>query len=473
MGGWAFGIRRFVRLQFSLATLFVLMTASAVGTWYWYQLPYRVERAIASPGGFCLAGMSDAQIAALSALPPKFREVRYMRRLPDGQAMAHGPYRLYDLAGNLLRRGNYREGKAHGTFVSYSPAGRKSVEDTFAGGSRSGPHKEWYANGQLELYEEYLNDALHGVKRVWYRHGTLAREEHYRQGKADGAFGCWDGQGGSWVSGAFKDGVADGEWIWLPKGGIVASIHGSWSAGRAHGTWQWKKANGSAYLAAEFRQGRALRMEPNILSPRVLEQLVAESVSEPVTFAEDFTAQKEMDLRTLPSRRFYHLLKLNDRRLQGLSGRLVMPTEFRSEPVAVVYAKLLHQKGLGYDLRRGELMIDSLASIAHWRDRTGVSDLCPDMRSKLQVALETSTDIDVVELPLSNLLEFLSELHSISIRLGRDGHDGEHGPGEDVLVTVDYQSVLLRHALGRLLEAIDHRVRLEGETLVVERQPGR
>src|SRR6266850_4002744 len=34
---------RIWRLQFSLAGIFVLMTLSAVGVWYWYQRPYVVE----------------------------------------------------------------------------------------------------------------------------------------------------------------------------------------------------------------------------------------------------------------------------------------------------------------------------------------------------------------------------------------------------------------------------------------------
>src|SRR3954462_5740601 len=86
---------RFWRLQFSLTSVFVLMTLSAVGVWYWYQRPYPVEVMVISlDGPLCLVG-EDRD--AYDKQPKNFREVSYHRRVSGGRAVQHGPYRGYDL----------------------------------------------------------------------------------------------------------------------------------------------------------------------------------------------------------------------------------------------------------------------------------------------------------------------------------------------------------------------------------------
>src|SRR5690348_2711403 len=100
--------RRF-RIQFSLATLFGLMTLAAVGAWYWYQRPFEIETKVAQPLG-----------------PPvaagwKYREVDTVRRLWGGKTMRHGPLRVYDTKGTLVTLDDYRDGEKHGQSLRYTP----------------------------------------------------------------------------------------------------------------------------------------------------------------------------------------------------------------------------------------------------------------------------------------------------------------------------------------------------------------
>src|SRR5262245_16428397 len=130
------------RPQFSLASAFVMMTACAGATWYWYQRPYPVERMVASLDGICMVGVTEP-------LPKNFHEVQFVRRLWGGRTINHGPYRGYDIQGNLLRTGTFRNGWEHGEFISYNPAGHKVRRRMIVQGELHGPDERWDANGNL------------------------------------------------------------------------------------------------------------------------------------------------------------------------------------------------------------------------------------------------------------------------------------------------------------------------------------
>ena len=106
------------RPQFSLASTFIFMTASAVATWYWYQRPFPVERMVVSLDPICMVGVMEPA-------PKNFRQVHYVHRVWGGKTIEHGPYRGYDSQGNLLHVGTFRNGQEHGDFILYNPAGRK------------------------------------------------------------------------------------------------------------------------------------------------------------------------------------------------------------------------------------------------------------------------------------------------------------------------------------------------------------
>jgi hypothetical protein len=133
----------------------------------------------------------------------------------------------------------------------------------------------------------------------------------------------------------------------------------------------------------------------------------------------------------------------------------------------------LQSYGLGYDLRYGEVLIDRLESITAWQDESGVSSLVPALGSRMAEELEKVTYIDFVEMPLKDVVWYFSELHGVPIELATvaNGQDGQ--AADEIPVTATLMGFTLRDTLGKILSDLKYRIRLHGDTLVIEpRQPG-
>src|SRR6187401_2543243 len=105
--------------RFSLAALFVLVTLSAVGVWYWYQWPFEVENV-----EYGKATVDPFRAPGATALPNSRqqivrREVESVRRVwsRERKTIRHGPRKVYDGQGRLLAEGHYSNGVRHGRFV--------------------------------------------------------------------------------------------------------------------------------------------------------------------------------------------------------------------------------------------------------------------------------------------------------------------------------------------------------------------
>ncbi len=468
-----------LRLQFSLASFLLVTAASAVAIWAWYRRPYRVEREVVSLDWICTNGMSSQEIAAFRAQPPQFREVQYMRRVKGGKSVRHGAYRAYDLQRNLVRSGYYRDDQADGKFILYAPGGQRLIQQTYVRGLAHGERRRWSGKGQLLTQQEYKNDKEHGFSREWHSNGVLVREENYQDGQRDGTFAIWDASGTQVVTGAYQQDLPHGRWTWFPGGGPIASISGQWWNGLADGRWEWEKADGDCYLAAVFDRGRVVQIEPDLLSPRVVEEFVRTTSANPEKLARDFTIERSI----LPGTKLVdvHLMILRKLYLGHLPDASILPRHVEAvvapaalgtDPLPVAYAKLLRQEGLGYDLRYGEIVIDGLEAIARWQDHTGMHDVIPPLGSKLGTELDRSTDVDVVDMPLGDLLTYVREKHEISVQL-RDTQASQLSdapPAADPAVTLEMRNVLLRDALGKLLAELRYKASLDDDVLIVEPQ---
>src|SRR3954454_6768282 len=137
------------RLQFSLATIFVLMTLSAIGTWFWYQRPFENEnREFVRPDPFS-GGVGPPAAALLR------RDVESVRRVWGGKTVRHGQRRVYDGNGKLLLAENYRNGQEDGEFIEYYPSGDKKSLITYVRGQQHGPSRRWANKGGLLAEEHY------------------------------------------------------------------------------------------------------------------------------------------------------------------------------------------------------------------------------------------------------------------------------------------------------------------------------
>jgi hypothetical protein len=471
-------IRLPLRMQFSLASFLLLTTAAPIGLWIWYYRPFPVEQKVLSLEPICLS-VSPQEQAAILARPRDFREVQYMRRVAGGTTIPHGPYRGYDAQGNLLRTGHYRNGVPHGTFEMFAPSGAKTSECTYSEGSLEGYYLQWNVAGALLQCDGYKHGKLHGLSRTWHRDGVLAREEFYQHGVRHGPFSNWDASGLRLARGAYHQGSPIGPWTWFLFRGDITEVNGQWRDGRAHGKWIWLASDKQQYLVAHFEDGHVLHLEPDFLSPRILEQVACEAAGTPESLAvhfaplEPFHPQSTLvDLGLMVQRRFDDIRLDDSNWLGGLPGSLYVPDELSSDPLLIVLAKMLRNLGLGYDLRYGQIVLDSPESIARWQDPTGVLTLRPAMESKVAAALDAPTYLDVVELPLVDVLEYLSAFHGISIRAADPFLQDAHRtlPASEVLVTTTFRSISLRNSLGRLLSRLNYKVNLHDEVLTIEPQ---
>src|SRR5688572_24394081 len=113
------GPRRW-RLQFSLASIFILTTLSAIGTWFWYHWPYAVENKEYDSGGRDPFAPPGTPPAAPSLIR---REVEYVRRVWGGKTVRHGSRHVYDANDNLRASEHYRNGQPDGEFITYGSTG--------------------------------------------------------------------------------------------------------------------------------------------------------------------------------------------------------------------------------------------------------------------------------------------------------------------------------------------------------------
>ncbi len=135
-------------LQFNLRTLLLLVTAAAVGCWWFLQPRTREE--------FILPTQLKLrrQVRVVKYDEPKpcypYRPAELIReRGQPFQIVNDGRWRLYDLKGNLLVDGFYKSDRAHGKWTIYHANGRKAAEGMLSEGRKVGLWTTWDENGSV------------------------------------------------------------------------------------------------------------------------------------------------------------------------------------------------------------------------------------------------------------------------------------------------------------------------------------
>jgi len=77
--------------------------------------------------------------------------------------------------GQLLKKGNYLDGKRHGQYKSWHENGQLWEKCNFLNGKLHGEYKSWYNNGQLREKCNYLDGKLHGKCLAWYQDGLIRK----------------------------------------------------------------------------------------------------------------------------------------------------------------------------------------------------------------------------------------------------------------------------------------------------------
>ncbi|HEY2411690.1 MAG TPA: hypothetical protein VGI40_05585 [Pirellulaceae bacterium] len=449
-------LRRF-RLQFSLASVFVLMTLCAIGTWYWYQRPFAVEHNIVLP--------ADDPFA--DTPPWSRREVEYVRRVWGGKTRRHGPRREYDNKGTLLSLESYRNGQKHGEFVNYnSLTAAKTSLQAFVRGQRHGPSQLWNARGDLILDEAYYYGVRHGHHDARHSDGTPAIDAHFNRG------------------------IPIRKWSWFPiaqnssGNKATGSIIGHWRDGVPEGHWEWFDAAGQMYLSAKFSDGRIANSDTGDLSPRMLEALIMATGETPQILLRAFTPVdlefRETTVRGIASFMVDQVslpIVINLPRLESAHVTLDSRITFHEENTPFLFAlgKMLAPLGLGCEYRYGVFFIDTADTIGNWEDTTGVSQLIPRRGSHLAGEWNrfTTLDLEIYARPLKDVTLYLQEVHHVRFDLSllplvQKPNANVATPNS--LVASDLRGLSFQNCLAMLLDQLHCKASLRGETIVIEPQ---
>jgi hypothetical protein len=135
-------------VQFNLRTLLLLVTAAAVGCW-WFLQPRTREELL---GGTPLR--MKRQVRVVKYEEPKASDIYrpaevIQERGERFQIVNDGRWRLYDPRGNLLVDGFYKVDQPHGKWTIYHANGRKAAEGMLSEGRKVGLWRTWDEEGQV------------------------------------------------------------------------------------------------------------------------------------------------------------------------------------------------------------------------------------------------------------------------------------------------------------------------------------
>jgi hypothetical protein len=443
-----------VRLQFSLATLFALMTLAAVGVWYWYQWPFEVENKQYGYGGVV---DPFAAPGAVTPNPPPLvrREVESVRRVFGGGTIRHGPRRVYDAADNLISVENYRNGQRHGAFLEYDPGDVLTSERHYVRGVLHGRYFRTHANGKKAVEGAYDHGRTTGKWSwlVFYR-DPLARESHFIA-----------------ITGEFRDGFANRYWecrdeseqpyltMEFNRGRLISSSRGSFDTGLEAAIA--RAAFDDPELMVRLFIPITVDFQRMVLFPRGFASFLDDLIDVPIYVENRQTVAQidpwPRDARVVPAGDLYITCKLD------------------RMPLITALYETLSPSGLACDWRYGGIWIDKADAIKDWKDPTGVSQIVPPPASRLAGEWNKKMTIDVVEMPLHDVCLYLRDTHEGNLQFDLsylptkiDSTGKKQALG--YIVTMSRKGSAFKDCLGYMLYTLDLKGRLAGETIVIEPQ---
>lgn len=147
---------------------------------------------------------------------------RSVTRDDDNNYINHGPWKMFNQAGNVIAEGQFEHGKRHGVWTRWHtaatlPAMFKQApynaytapfvsQATFDNGKLSG-HWTIFDAKQRRASEFELSDGQrHGMSTWWYPNGEKMQEAFYRDGVVDGELVEWNDKGVAVTRDSYQDG---------------------------------------------------------------------------------------------------------------------------------------------------------------------------------------------------------------------------------------------------------------------------
>jgi len=94
-----------------------------------------------------------------------------------------GPFTTYNEDGEIISKGNYKNGKKHGEFYTYSFGWK--ITSNYINGLQDGPQVSKVVDGQV-IVVNYKDGKPHGLTQRYDVFGNLSLQQNYKDGKQHG-----------------------------------------------------------------------------------------------------------------------------------------------------------------------------------------------------------------------------------------------------------------------------------------------
>jgi hypothetical protein len=451
------------RPRFTLAALLALVTLSSLGAWYWWRVPFEVESA-----GLKIDAGTEFRIVSA----PK---------LANPAGSAGDPF----AAPHVSASGPTSATDPFAAPASSAPVPSSAVSDT------PGPVQMVL---RVKQFKRRIATRVETVRRVWggktLRHGPLIELDEngqkvsdtpYEEGMPHGLTQKWFADGHLREQGQHHMGRKQGEWVRYyqrpshdPPRVLYSKNVTRWSDGIPEGKWEWIDPQGQHTLTMEFAKGKLtgpLPPEAEIgLARRLAEGKFADAELVHKLVMPSSGGFRETPLKdALDFLEAQHAfpLEIDARRLEETGIRIDIPISLTvpsETPYIVALGRILRPLNLTCDYRYGVLYVTTPEAYESG-DLTGISQIAPLKGSLLAEVWDAPVSIEFLETPLPMALEYIAEQTT-----GRLRFDASHLPKDfDVIpVTRTLSGLSLRHMLGAILDDLNLRCELDGETIVLK-----
>lgn len=303
--------------------------------------------------------------------------------------------------------------------------------------------------------------------------------------------------------------------------------------GIPHGKWEWLDGNGKAYLSAQFKRGRLVSFEASpecdqrlarhlaegtIKDPQLIMKLIEptrlsfegtplndgmqvlmdahglimnyQSLRKPAGYVEfgrkgeivkiEMLTDRYQQMMATPaaSKRVVSLASMSrgkgspDSKLVIRQFDMPVTCDLTEVPLIVGLGTMLQPHDLVCDYRYGQLWIDGRESAANWKDPTGVTSIVPRAGSSLAIAWELPNKFEFIQTLFGDVCAAIEQSHNVKLDLSHMPDHLVQSGYKELPVTCYLGGLPFKHSFATLLEGIDCQARLDGETIVIELQPG-
>lgn len=212
--------------------------------------------------------------------------------LLDAMGKKQGPWKEYYESGEIMAKGNYKNGNRVGQWLFYHKNGKIEQEGSFTSkGIPDGEWKYYYETGQVLKEETFMNGENDGDYTEYNDSGKVIVKGQFSEGFETGLWfyeigdireeGTYtDGvQTGKWTQssqldgklifeGSYSDGKPDGKHTWFFPGGSKR-VEGRYSMGIKEGDWKYYYEDGSISIIITYRNGIEIKYNNVIIKPEI------------------------------------------------------------------------------------------------------------------------------------------------------------------------------------------------------------